>query len=683
MSMYSNLKIRSKILILVAIPVIGMAVFAGIQVANKMSVASEDEMLHELADLAVKASALVHEQQKERGETAGFIKSKGVSFAQELPAQRLNTNQKKQELMEYLTNFESEKFGSEFAGKLSSTLSNLERMPSIRSSVDSLTISAGDAIGYYTSLNGQFLDLISSMLKISHNSELVIEISAYVNFLQGKERAGIERAVGAAGFAGGFSPSALKKFSSLINVQNTYTGVFKVYASPEQVQFYENAMQDSAVKEVEKMREIAFASGASGDLQGADAAYWFKTITAKINLLKSVEDKLSEDIILLMEKEISEARSAEFLYGGITLASLAIIAVLAWIMVRGITTNINGLTNAMSVLAKGDTSVRIKGREQKDEIGEMARAVEVFKESMINNEKMRAEQEQEQKAREERTQKIDQLTQSFDTNVTEFIGQLSTATNEMQSTAGSLSQLAEKGASQSSSLASATDSASNNVNTVASAAEELTASIGEINQQVSRSTEIARQAVEKAEGANTVIGGLLDSADKIGEVSALINDIAEQINLLALNATIEAARAGEAGKGFAVVASEVKNLATQTANATAEIGSHISKTQEETRNTAEVIKDIGSTINEMNEISTAISAAMEEQGAATQEIARSIQNAAQSTSEVSSTVSGVSESANQTGSAATEMTSATENLAKQSDALRSEVEGFLSNIKAA
>ncbi len=367
----------------------------------------------------------------------------------------------------------------------------------------------------------------------------------------------------------------------------------------------------------------------------------------------------------------------------IALVVVAIAAILfTFLVIRSLIVPISRVAYIMEEQSQGRFNATLPP-ETSNEIGEMVRGLKAWRERAEATRMLREQQETEHKEQERRSAQMDQFTQEFDANISTFIADLSKATGELQDTSSSLNSLAENGASQATSLASATDNASNNVNTVASAAEELTASIGEINQQVNRSTEIARQAVEKAEGANTVIGGLLDSADKIGEVSALINDIAEQINLLALNATIEAARAGEAGKGFAVVASEVKNLATQTANATAEIGSHISKTQEETRNTAEVIKDISDTINEMNEISTAISAAMEEQGAATQEIARSIQQAAQSTNEASSAVSNVSESSSKTNQAAEQLGSASSNMASKSEALRQEVESFLNNIKAA
>lgn len=366
------------------------------------------------------------------------------------------------------------------------------------------------------------------------------------------------------------------------------------------------------------------------------------------------------------------------------LAVLIIMAIAGVIFARkNISNPLVSIVSAMNKLKGGDKTVAVPYLERIDEIGEMAKSLQAFKETAIEADKMAERQKAEQQQKEERSKKVEQITGSFDSNINQFILQLSSAAKQMKDTSESLAELAEQGAGQAGSLSASTNNANSNVNTVASAAEELSASIAEITKQISKSSEIAKNAVSKADTANKVIEELLKSAEKIGQVSNLINDIAEQINLLALNATIEAARAGEAGKGFAVVASEVKNLATQTANATAEIGGYIAETQEQTKNTASAIGEIAKTIDEMNEISVAISAAMEEQGAATQEIARSIQQAAQSTQEVSSTVSKVSEAANQTGAAATEMNASTEELVKQSDALSNEVKKFLADIKTA
>ncbi|MBU0724127.1 MAG: HAMP domain-containing protein [Alphaproteobacteria bacterium] len=350
---------------------------------------------------------------------------------------------------------------------------------------------------------------------------------------------------------------------------------------------------------------------------------------------------------------------------------------------RGIAGPIRSMTAAMGALAEGDKAVEIPAQGRRDEVGEMAAAVQVFKDNMIRADALAAEQEAERAKREQRAQVIEGLTRDFDEAVAEVLSQVGAATSEMQSTATSMSTTAEETNRQATAVAAAAEQASANVQTVASAAEELSSSIEEISRQVAQSAEIAGQASGDAQRTNQQVEGLAQAAQKIGQVVQLIQDIAEQTNLLALNATIEAARAGDAGKGFAVVASEVKNLASQTAKATEEIGLQISGIQTETSEAVGAIRGIGETINKINEIAATIASAVEEQGAATREISRNVLEAAKGTEEVSSNIVNVTQAAGETGAAAGQVTASAGNLAEQSDHLRKAVEAFLSGVRAA
>ncbi|MFZ5789150.1 MAG: methyl-accepting chemotaxis protein [Pseudomonadota bacterium] len=334
-------------------------------------------------------------------------------------------------------------------------------------------------------------------------------------------------------------------------------------------------------------------------------------------------------------------------------------------------------------LADGDLSAEVFGTERKDEIGDIASALQVFKDTAVKAETMRAEQAKEQERKEARQRAIDGYIESFDESVTGLLGVLASAATEMRSTAESMSATAEETSRQATAVAAASEQASTNVQTVASAAEELANSITEIGRRVSESTRIANQAVNEATRTNAEVKGLAEAAEKIGNIVELINDIASQTNLLALNATIEAARAGEAGKGFAVVASEVKSLANQTAKATEEIANQINAMQSATNGAVGAIEGIGGTINKISEIATAIASAVEEQGAATQEIARNVQQAAAGTAEVSSNVAGVTQAASETGAASGQVRATAGELAKQAEVLRAEVDRFLDNIRAA
>ena len=360
-----------------------------------------------------------------------------------------------------------------------------------------------------------------------------------------------------------------------------------------------------------------------------------------------------------------------------------VIAVVATFIGRSVTRPILALGRVMHSLAGGERQVEVPARNRTDELGSMAQAVEVFKETLIAKDEADKLHAVDADAQTRRARRLDQLTRRFEANVAALTQTLSTAATEMEVTAQSMAATAEQTNLQSQTVATAAEQASMNVQTVAAATEELSISTREIASQVSHSAKIAGAAVEETRRTDVTVQALASTAEKIGAVIALINTIAGQTNLLALNATIEAARAGEAGKGFAVVASEVKELANQTTKATEEISAQIVEIQQATREAVSAIQNIGNTIGQMSETSVAIAAAIEEQGAATGEIARNVQEAAHGTASVTGSILDVKQGAGQTGTAATRVLGAAQELARHSGDLSREVQSFLEDVKAA
>ncbi len=455
-----------------------------------------------------------------------------------------------------------------------------------------------------------------------------------------------------------------------------------------------DAIQAAYTAYVEDFARLVSLMDGTGATPSADAMALIDTgLPAHVAMVLQESGALVDDLVA-REAEVKATMQSDITMIEIEMAVSSLVAivlgiVIAYFLARGISQPVIGMTAAMRQLSEGNLEVTVPNAGQKDEVGEMASALQVFKDNAIEQRRLEARQkelEEEQRqaevrAEQERQRMLNQLADDFVVSVGSVVTQVAGAAKQMQESSVIVSSAVEETQNQSAGATAAAERASNNVMTVSAAAEELSAAITEIGRQVTQSSTITKQAVEEAQTTNAQIAGLVEAADKIGEVVQLITDIADQTNLLALNATIEAARAGEAGKGFAVVASEVKSLANQTAKATDEISQHINGIQGATSSAQAAIESITKIVRQTDDIATQIAAAVEEQSAATSEISHSVGQAAEGTQEVTSNIAGVDQAASDTGKVAVEIKDASDQLVSQADALNSEVEKFVAEIR--
>lgn len=687
-NLIKNMRISRAIMTVALVPIIVAVAFFGLIVYQEMKTVQGLNHLETLTTLTVKMSGLVHEQQKERGATAVFLGSGGTKFRDVVDAQRKSTDLKRADFVAYLKSFDAAGFGPDFNAKLKDVLAELEKIDSVRAKADALSIPASESSAYFSGLNAKNLSVIGFMATLSPNAQIVASIVGYTNFLLSKERTGIERAVASSEFAAGrFKPQSLDKFKALIAQQETYNSIFLTYSTPAQKAAFNELMDGPVNKEVQRMRDVAIASGTAVAVDpavglGVDAEHWFTTITEKINGLKKIEDLVGHDL----EEQIASIKQAAISkeYAEIIVASVAILITigLSFMIIRSINSSFGETVRAMSGLAEGNLETKLPP-ETKNEMGQMVRALHVFQENGIENRRLAQAQEKDGQEKLKRAENVDALVNEFDSKINDLLEGLAAAATEMEATSQSMSSIAKQTSDQASSVAASALEAGANVNNVASATEELTVSIRNIASQIDQSSKHTKEASISVGQTKETMTRLAASAEKIGDVVRLITDIAEQTNLLALNATIEAARAGEAGKGFAVVATEVKSLASETQKATDEIATVIKSVQSQSNEAVIAIEKVNQIIADLTQSSMAISNAMEEQTSATHEISRNVQEASTGTTEVTQNINGVSDAAEESGRSAGEVLDVAKQLAERSQSMKTEVENFLREIRAA
>jgi methyl-accepting chemotaxis protein len=555
-------------------------------------------------------------------------------------------------------------------------------MIALRPQIDANALkSPNDSTKVITPAAAGSVDLVGAAAAVVDDAVLSRRIFALYATIQFVQTANGQRGPGEVALKGTVMPSeALLVLARSYSLNTTFNKLFHDYAPSDVVAAYD-AFDAANGRELDEMRRLAVANTGQA-VPAAQLQRWLDLNNQLAVLTAKMLAMTVDTVVADSEQMLGAAFRDMLVYLGVTLVVLAVVVLLGRKVVRTLRELLGELAGAMDKMRDGDYDVAIPHTGRSDEIGVMARATEGFRENFVRVTERETAAKSAQAAA-ERKALLEKLAGDFEAVVGGIVGAVSSASGELTATATTLTATADTTQKLTTTVASASEEASINVQSVASATEEMVASISEIGRQVHESNHIATEAVSQAAKTDDRITKLAQAASRIGDVTQLITSIAEQTNLLALNATIEAARAGVAGKGFAVVAQEVKQLASQTAKATSEISGQIAEMQAATQDSVAAIKEIGGTINRISEIATTIASAVEEQGAATQEITRNIQKAAHGTTQVASNISEVRGGAAKTGTASTEVLASAKALTQQSGRLKSEVDKFLATVRAA
>ncbi len=697
----------------------------------------QNVQIERLAEISKLVGNAIHETQKERGLSAVYIGEEGKEDKKELLNAQWALTDESVKNLEVALSGDLSAYGDSFTELGATAKETLGQFKEVRDFI--LTIDfrafnrevtrraalnyvdrnvlvpivplADDAGLKFAKIESDLAALIDQMVGLASSAEMSAKLSSLATLLKVKEMGANERALVVTAFSDGlFTPESYSEFLRLKGAQDTFLTVFYSTATTDNDEAYANTVTGDAVVDAEDVR-IFISDMEGGDMTGSGytGLEWYEMSTRKINLIKSVVDVVSADIVADASHKASSAFVSVLIFG-IVAVVVTLLTFFIFIISRSISKPLGLMNEAMLSLADGDMTVEVPCLGYGSEVGQMASAVDNFKQGRIERQRLekeakeaeeaqrkreerqrveaenakQAEQEREletSRRREARAEKLESRIADFDESILQKIGSFNAAIAEMEQAAVTLSDTAKQTETQSVAAATGASEASQNVQTVAAASEQMASTVAGINEQMNHSSQITGQAMDTIDSTAQIAVELQSSSQNIGNVIDLINEIAEQTNLLALNATIEAARAGDAGKGFAVVASEVKELSNQTSSATNDISEHIKRLQEISANVVTSVDKTREALKENSEVALNVTGAVEQQALATQEISQNIQQVATGTADASSQITQVQ------GGAATVLRSSEQvqvssgSLAGDSRELKATIEEFLSDIR--
>ena len=682
-----DMKVSHKILLVFGLPLAGMIYLSGYSMYLRYVDFTDASHTVFVVGHSSTIGNLVHEIQKERGLSTLYLGdlAAGEDPAEtknKLLAQRRLTDDRRADYNSYLQDNAGyvSKLHPAHREKLTKASGLLDALPALRESLFAASASTPEIVPRYTGFNTDLLGLIGELVDDCKRGETVARLITYVGFLKQKEKTGQERALVAAGLAAGhFSAQDISRL-------NTMTIEEKFLASSAEGNGGENAKalfarleKDDSVRKTEDIRDRVLAGAGTG-LPDVSATEWFDLMTQKINLMKKVEDALTDE--LLSEAHDSYTFNVVILWAafivmiGVVIVSLALLK----ITLKNIITPLNTVTNAMRTLSSGNYDAEIPDVDSRDEVGEMVSAMKVFRDNFLTAAQLAEEQKRAQEHKEKRRQFVEKASAEFNVTVTSVLEAVAKVVGDLRKLSDSLADTASEGKEKSAFAKQSSEKTAENIQNIAASMSEFSLSIQEISKQVTHSVDTTNRVSGGVRKTHDTIELLAEKSRSIGEIIALINDIASRTNLLALNATIEAARAGEAGKGFAVVASEVKSLAQQTTQATENISKQIQEIQEATNNTVAAIKSIDEGMASVKGATATIAGTIEEQSAVAGNVNDNIQQTAGITEETSHNIAIVNESSVQTSNAVLVLKQNTDELSKRFQTLSEDIKRFLHDV---